>query len=305
MTYAAPVEHAERPAVKWVGGTTDGTYAAVGQHLKGLSSTLQARRSWFFLDEGVVCLGAGITASDGEPVDTVVDNRRLGATGTAALTVDGHRKPGTPGWSETPTDPGWAHIAGHGGYVFPEGGHVTALREERTGRWSDIRTGSSTDPVTDRYLTLYVDHGTDPVDAGHAHLLLPGARAAGTAARARSVTGLFTTLANTRQAQGVHAPSLGLTAVNFWAAGTVGTLTASAPCSVLVRQRRDGTATVCVSDPTRTLTTLTVTWKQRVTAVVTRPGTVERAVPGRDLTLTFGGLTAEAGATQKITVRTA
>ncbi|GJF22427.1 hypothetical protein SHO565_29910 [Streptomyces sp. HO565] len=296
---------AERPAVKWVGGTTDGTYAAVGQHLKGIASTLVARKSWFFLDEGIVCLGAGVTASDGEAVNTVIDNRRLGATGTHALTVDGRRRPGTPGWSETLTDPGWAHIAGHGGYVFPAGGRVTALREERTGRWSDIRTGSSTAPCTDRYLTLYVDHGTDPVDGTYAYVMLPGASAARTAARAAGARGLLRTLANSPRAQGVRVPSLGFTAVNFWAAGTVGDLTADAPCSVLVRQRRDGTAVVCVSDPTRTLATLTVTWRHPVTSVLSRPGTVERAVPGRDLTLTFGDLTAEAGATQKVTVRTA
>ncbi|MFE0801625.1 polysaccharide lyase 8 family protein [Streptomyces sp. NPDC058812] len=295
---------AERPAVKWVGGTTDGTYAAVGQHLKGLASTLEARKSWFFLDEGIVCLGAGITASDGEAVDTVVDNRRLGPTGTNALTVDGRRKPASPGWTETLTDPSWAHIAGHGGYVFPAGGRVTALREERSGRWSDIKTGSSTTAFTDRYLTLYVDHGTDPVDGTYAYVVLPGAGAARTAASAVSAQGLLRTLANTAQAQGVHVPSLGVTAVNFWTAGTVGDLTASAPCSVLIRRRRDGTAAVCVSDPTRTLTTLTVTWRHRVTAVLSRPGTVERAVPGRNLTLTFGDLTGEAGATQKVTVRT-
>ncbi|MFJ4624524.1 polysaccharide lyase 8 family protein [Streptomyces sp. NPDC088812] len=294
---------AERPAVTWVGGTTDGTYAAVGQHLKGLSSTTQARKSWFFLDEGIVCLGAGITASDGEGVDSVVDNRRLGADGTEAVTVDGRRLPAVLGRTDTLTDPRWAHIAGHGGYLFPEGGGVTVLREERTGRWSDIRTGSSTTVLTDRYLTLYVDHGTDPVDASYAYVLLPGAGAARTAAHAARGRALLTVLANTAQAQGVHAPALGVTAVNFWAAGTVGDLTASAPCSVLIRRRGDGTTVLCAADPTRTLRSLTLTWRRRTTEVVSRAGTVTHAAPGRNLTLTFGDLTAEAGATQKTVVR--
>lgn len=69
---------APKPDARWVGGTTDGAYAAVGQHLKGLGSTLEARKSWFFLDDEVVCLGAGITCADGVPVETVVDNRNLG-----------------------------------------------------------------------------------------------------------------------------------------------------------------------------------------------------------------------------------
>ncbi|MFD5457581.1 polysaccharide lyase family 8 super-sandwich domain-containing protein, partial [Streptomyces olivaceus] len=73
-----------KPDVRWVGGATDGEYAAVGQHLKGLGSTLEARKSWFFLDDEVVCLGAGITCADGVPVETVVDNRNLGEGGTLA-----------------------------------------------------------------------------------------------------------------------------------------------------------------------------------------------------------------------------
>lgn len=71
---------APKPDVRWVGGTTDGEYAAVGQHLKGLGSTLRARKSWFCLSDAVICLGAGITCTDGAPVETVVDNRNLGRT---------------------------------------------------------------------------------------------------------------------------------------------------------------------------------------------------------------------------------
>ncbi len=50
---------ASLPDVNWVGGATDGKRAAVGQYLRGLSSTLMAKKSWFFLDDTVVCLGGG------------------------------------------------------------------------------------------------------------------------------------------------------------------------------------------------------------------------------------------------------
>ncbi|MEV0388660.1 polysaccharide lyase family 8 super-sandwich domain-containing protein [Nonomuraea sp. NPDC050643] len=63
---------------RWVGGATDGTYAVAGQHLSGLESTMEAFKSWFFLDDAIVCLGAGITSQDGAAVETVVDNRRTG-----------------------------------------------------------------------------------------------------------------------------------------------------------------------------------------------------------------------------------
>lgn len=293
---------ASRPDVTWVGGATDGTYATVGQHLKGLSSTLTAKKAWFFLDDTILCLGAGITCADGTAVESVVDNRNLGASGTHALTVDGTVRPSTLPWSASLSGAGWAHIGGFGGYVFMDGTGLKGLREQRTGRWSDINRGGSTDPVSRRYLTLYVDHGTDPVDAGYAYQLLPGASAERTAARAAD-HGRMLILANSGAQQGVRVPALGFSGVAFWSGGTVGPLMASAPCAVLIREKDDGTAVVCVADPTRTLTSLTLTWNRPVASVVAKPPTVTSATTGASLRLTFGNLSGTAGATQKITVR--
>lgn len=292
-----------RPAAHWVGGATDGEYAAIGQFLRGLSSTLYAKKSWFFLADSVVCLTGAVRATDGAAVETVVENRNLGANGTHALTVDGVVRPATPGWSATLAGTRWAHLAGHGGYVFPGRGGATvrALRETRTGSWRDINTTGDPAPLTRRYLTLWFDHGVDPAGASGAHVLMPGASAAATAARAAD-TGWLTVLANDNDRQGVAVPSLGVTAVTFWFAGTVGGLSADQPACVLVREHGDGTATVCVSDPMRMRTSLTVTWHRPVAAVLARPDTVASATTGPALTLVFGDLTARAGATQRIEV---
>ncbi|MFZ3474486.1 polysaccharide lyase 8 family protein [Streptomyces sp. 4.24] len=293
---------ASRPDATWVGGTTDGEFASVGQHLKGLGSTLTARKSWFFLDDTVVCLGAGITATDGTAVDSVIDNRNLGASGTHALTVGGTVQPATLGWTGSFPGPGWAHLAGFGGYVMSGSGTFRALREARTGKWSDINRSASGTALTRRYLTLWYDHGTDPVGAGYVYQLMPGATAAQTSARA-AATGWLTVLANTATAQGVSVGSLGFTGINFWQAATVGAVQASAPCSVTVRERGDGTAVVCVSDPTRTLTALTLVWNRPVAQVLSQPGSVVSAATGTRLQLGFGSLTALEGAGQEVVVR--
>ncbi|MDT9686958.1 polysaccharide lyase 8 family protein [Streptomyces sp. P9(2023)] len=289
------------PDAAWVGGTTDGEYAAIGQHLKGISSTMDAKKSWFCLDDSIVCLGAGITSTDGHTVETTVDNRALGATGAPGLTVDGRAQPVTQGWTATFDDAEWAHIAGQAGYVFPGGARVSAVREERTGSWRDINTGGSPDPLTRRYLTLFTDHGVDPTDGHYAYVLLPGAGARTTADRARD-RGWLRILANSGNQQGVRVPRLGLTAVNFWAAGTVERIGADAPASVLVREHRNGTATIVVSDPARQATSLGIVWNRRVSTVLSAPATVTAATTGSSLKLTFGDLTGQAGAPQKITV---
>ncbi|WP_433248917.1 polysaccharide lyase 8 family protein [Streptosporangium sp. CA-135522] len=261
------------PPGRWVGGATDGTYATVGQHLNGFESTMEAFKSWFFLDDAVVCLGAGITGDDGVPVETIVDNRRTGAF----LTVDDRA--------------GWAHLEGHGGYVVPCA-RLHTLREERTGAG----------PVTRSYATLWLDHGVDPASASYVYLLLPGASLAQTRARAAD-PGWARVLANTARRQGVGVPSLGITAVNFWNDGVAGALAASAPCAVLVRERGDGTATLTVSDPRCDLSELTVIWDRPVAEVLQAHPLLESATTGAKLTLAFGRLSDRGGGSQTVTVR--
>ncbi|MFJ4951671.1 polysaccharide lyase 8 family protein [Streptomyces sp. NPDC088760] len=258
---------APKPDVRWVGGTTDGTYAAVGQHLKGLGSTLQARKSWFFLDDAVVCLGAGISCADGVPVETVVDNRNLGENGTQTF-VRAAR---------------WAHLEGHGGWILPCGGELHTVREDRTGAWSDINTTSTDERRTRRWQTLWLDHGTDPAAADYAYVLLPGASRGQTAARAADRHWL-SVLANDTTAQAVAVPRLGLTAWNFWRAGTVGGLTASAGASVLV-VRRGRTATLHVGEPPRSGAPLELVWNHPVRAVIRADDSVQVRSADRRLRL--------------------
>ncbi|MFE6688311.1 polysaccharide lyase 8 family protein [Streptomyces sp. NPDC057743] len=296
-----------KPEARWVGGTTDGSYAAIGQDLRGLGSTLRARKSWFALADCVVCLGAGITCRDGVRAETVVDNRNLGARGTAALTVDGVRQRPAPGRTTTFPRARWAHLAGHGGWVFPGGAPLHVLREDRTGRWSDINTTSTTDPYTRRYLTLWHDHGTDPTGAGYAYLLMPGADQRALAARAADRHWL-TVLANDADRQAVTVAPLGVTAASFWRAGTAGPLTADGPASVLTRTRRapgraGRTATLCAAAPERTGAPLELTWSRPIRAVLAHDDAVEVLATGDALRLRLAPGTACATHTCTVLLR--
>ncbi|MFB8085222.1 polysaccharide lyase 8 family protein [Streptomyces sp. NPDC055992] len=277
-----------RPSNAVAGGATlDGRYSAAAMELIGApGSTLRARKTWFLLDNTVVALGAGITSGDGRPVETVIENRNLGADGRNRLLVDG-----IPGRNGTAGRARWAHIEGLGGYVLPGGSSLRTLREERTGTWRDIDTGAdtggSTDPVTRRYLTLWLDHGTSPAGAGYAYVLLPGASAAATAVWSASRP--VRIVANDATAQAVEDRRTGLTAVHFWAAGTAAGITASGPATVLVR-RRGGRVSVAVADPGRSGTSVTVGLPFAVREATETDDTVE-LTPGRKplLTVAVGG----------------
>ncbi|MER6916177.1 polysaccharide lyase 8 family protein [Streptomyces sp. NPDC000594] len=301
-----------RPATRWTGGVTDGEYAALGQDLAGLGSTLTARKSWFCADDAIICLGAGIRCADGVPVETVVDNRNLGEGGDAVLT----------------RGPGWVHLAGHGGWVVPAGRWGTRpgpgtgegpgvrteqgpgtrterhpgarprslrlLREDRTGSWREINAGGSPAPLTRRYQTLYWDHGVDPVDASYLYLLMPGASRRAVAARAADRDWL-TVHACGGARQAVEVPSIGLLAANFWEPGRAGPLTATGPASVLVRRRPGRRATLRVGDPPRTGTPLEIVWHHPVRRVLENDPQIEVISTGRALRLRLNGATAGAG----------
>ncbi|UUN30624.1 polysaccharide lyase 8 family protein [Streptomyces sp. FIT100] len=287
-----------KPTASWAGGTTDGTYGVAGMDIRGLTSTLNGRKSWFFLDDAIVCLGAGIRCTDGTGVESVVDNRHGGVYSTA-FTVDGVKQPSTASWSATLAGAGWAHLDGHAGYVFPGGATVKALREDRTGAWRDINGGGSTTPFTRRYLTMWFDHGTDPTGGTYSYVLLPGADAAATAARAADA-GRLTVLANTANHQGISVPTLGCTAVNFYGTGTVGTLSSTGPATVMARTS-GSTGTLCVANPTRNAASLDITWNRPVSAVISTDPTVTVLSTGSSLQLRIDTSAAN-GATHKITV---
>ncbi|MFC4122379.1 polysaccharide lyase 8 family protein [Nonomuraea zeae] len=226
---------AYRPDNACAGGAVlEDRYGAAAMELIGDGTSLRARKSWFFLDRVVVALGSGISASDGHVVETVVENR---ATDAQLYHGDG-----------------WAHLAGVGGYVF-EG--ARSLAETRTGRWRDINAGDDTagafDPVSRRYVTLWFDHGVNPVNASYAYMVLP--------AVSRERTRIFRgkrpvrVLANTPRVQAVQTK--GLLAATFWSAGAVPGLSADAPCVVVVR-RTSSRILVAVADPSRTVDVVTI-----------------------------------------------
>ncbi|MFD3947137.1 polysaccharide lyase 8 family protein [Streptomyces sp. NPDC058579] len=287
-----------RPANTVAGGAAlGGRFGAAAMELVADGSSLRASKAWFFLDNAVVALGAGITASDGRTVETIVENRNLHADGVPDLRVDGRRQPREQGWSAVLAGAGWAHLEGVGGYVFPDhpGQEATsvmrALREERTGSWRALNigadTGGSTTPVTRRYATLWFDHGVSPTAASYAYVLLPGASAVATGVwhHSRPVR----VLANDDTAQAIEARRDGLLAAHFWQPGSVTGLASSGPGTILVRRHRGGVS-VSVADPGRTAETLTVELPCSVRRVVRADDSVT-VVPGRRpvLTVAVGG----------------
>ncbi len=235
----------------WVGGADLGDVGVSGMELKAYGSSLTGRKSWFMFDDEIVALGAGITSTDSAGVETAVENRKLNADASNALTVNGELKPATVGWSETMSDVSWIHLEGTGGYYFPDPAVVQGLREARSNSWHDINSReTTTTPTTRNYLTLWFDHGANPASATYSYVLLPNKSADDVNAYASAPD--ISILENSAEAQGVFESALNVEAVNIWIDGgkTVDLISSDKKASVMTRNN-GCTLELAVSDPTQ------------------------------------------------------
>ncbi|SEE08430.1 polysaccharide lyase family 8 super-sandwich domain-containing protein [Ruania alba] len=241
-----------------VGGVSIGTLGVSGMEFRTFSesdwqSAPTGMKSWFMFDDQIAVLGAGITSSSGQVVESIAENRRLVEAGQRFV-LDGADQ-GTDDWETVVDNPSWAHLTGSTatsgiGYVFTDASAVHAKRESRIDSWAAVNTNSSyvdDTPITDEYLTLWFDHGTDPSDATYAYTLLPGADADTVRRYARRPD--LEVIANTADIQAVRRG--GTLGANFWHSGApaVNGVTCTGSASVLIVQ--DGSQiTVAVADPT-------------------------------------------------------
>lgn len=240
------------------GAVLPGTSLGItGMNLVPYNTTLRAKKTWVCLNDTIVALGAGITASSGRAIESIVDSRRLSDANSETLVVNGITEPATLPWTATIGNVLWMNLSGTGGYVFPGTATLNFVREARSGSWSQVNTGGSSAQVTRNYATAWHNHGVNPSNASYAYILLPGQAAVDTAAYAANPT--VQVLQNTGNIQAVKETSLGVWAGNFWAAGTCDVVTSGSASVSIIFQQSGGQLTVCVSDPTLKQTQLSVT----------------------------------------------
>ena len=249
----------------WVGGVTVqdsngmAAYGVAGMSIhppasdtKGTPSTLYGKKSWFMFDNEVVCLGAGLTCSSSNEVDTTVENRRLGQTPNGNFWYGGVQQQPIVPWSNNISGTTWCALDGVGGYYFPGGGmNLNAAFVAQSGTWTAIHPGDSDSTLhTDNYLKLWFNHGVKPTNASYSYVLLPNFSSNAVANYAQNPD--IAVLVNSTNVQAVKKAVLGAVGANFWTTdgGTADLITSDSQSSVMTLQGYN-TLSVGVSDPTQ------------------------------------------------------
>lgn len=234
-----------RGTTRFVGGVSDGAHGVACMDFD--RGGVRAKKAWFYFDEEVVCLGAGITADGPEPVVTTIN--QCNASGFVRGEGNAFHHDGV-------------------GYVALEGGHRSETALQR-GTWRSVNARYEAAPVEKTVFTAWIDHGTAPSDARYAYVVRP---VTATPAQARSYADALPVevLANTPKVQAVAHPALRLTGYVFYQAGALGGVAVDRPCALLVRETGSGSE-IHVADPAQANEPIQITLRGAPEPLVARP----------------------------------
>lgn len=241
----------------FVGGVSDSIYGAIAYDMDYTQFKTAAKKSWFFFDREVVCLGANIRSANEAPIATTVNQALL--KGTIIIGQNGKTKT-IPKGSTVGDDaitPDWVLHNGFA-YYFPKKGNIHLAAKEQTGNWSKIATQESDAPVSKEVFTLWFDHGTKPVNADYAYIVVPDIRDAKSAAKQSLLNANIQIMANSDTLQAVYHKGLAiLQAISYYPGQTITfsshQITISTPAAIMLQEQKNGKVKLHIADPTHKL----------------------------------------------------
>ncbi|GAB3651534.1 hypothetical protein GCM10028791_20400 [Echinicola sediminis] len=199
----------------FVGGVSDGVYGANVFAMNDYNT--QAKKGWFFFDNEVVCLGAGITSSASEKINTTMNQSLL--DGEVMVSENGTTQSLSEGFHDYSNGLDWVwhdSVA----YVFPQGGNIRLSNDVQTGNSYDINHSyySSADPISKEVFKLWIDHGVSPANDSYEYIVVPGISNA--AEMSNYNPNNIAVLANTDSVQVVKHATLDIWQMIYYKAGT-------------------------------------------------------------------------------------
>ena len=238
----------------FAGGAADGPYAVCGYRMQKKPNPvskdpnfydLEAKKSYFWLNGKLVCIGTGITdrSRRNVPVATALDQTLW--RGPAFFATGTSREPGETFQSET-------QLLQHDGVGYAVlKGQGKLSGETVKGRWLEFDRNNSKVkglPKSAPMLMFQIEHGKDPENAAYVYTVdfhSPDF----SALKKLAENPPFEIVSATTEAHVVREKSSGILAAVFFKPGEAGGLKVDAPAVVLLRQTPDGKVRVTVNDP--------------------------------------------------------
>lgn len=246
----------------YAGGVSDSIYGATAYAYMDTNPEVNtgAKKSWYFFDNEVVCLGAGIQSTSTYPVHTTVNQCFL----KGGIMVDkGDKEETLANGSHTLQAPQWV-LHDKIGYFFPQKEEVFLTAQTQSGRWYDINTSKSKKEEKMDVFTLGINHGVGPKDGSYAYIVVPGKTSA-QEMKAYQKKNAIEILSNNPKIQAVRNTKLNVWMVTFFEAGTFKhkelSVTVDKPCVLMVKDINAKSANLHIADPGQTQSPIQVELK--------------------------------------------
>lgn len=262
----------------YAGGVSDSIYGATAYAYMDTNPEVNtgAKKSWYFFDNEVVCLGAGIQSTSTYPVHTTVNQCFL----KGGILVDkGDKEETLANGSHTLQAPQWV-LHDKIGYFFPQKEEVFLTAQTQSGRWYDINTSKSKKEEKMDVFTLGINHGVGPKDGSYAYIVVPGKTSA-QEMKAYQKKNAIEILSNNPKIQAVRNTKLNVWMVTFFEAGTFThkelSVNVDKPCILMIKDITSKSANLHIADPGQTQSPIQVELKigkkkQTLTADFTQTG---------------------------------
>ena len=217
--------------------------------LAPLSSSLTARKSWFFFDDAIVFLTNGIRSTSANRIETVVNQVSTSATLTRRND--------------------WAHLDGVG-YWFPTPVALQTSRDTRSGTWASLGGSTDTTVHTKPFVTMWLDHGVAPMNATAEYVIVPNITSSAMATWAASRP--LSILMNNENLSAVRDDRTGNLGITFWRAAAIEGIQSSGAAVVYITSDAEAMH-VWAADPNGNTTgtfTLTIPGNWETTDVPSR-----------------------------------
>lgn len=259
----APGDGDRKGTSAFAGGVSDSLYGVTAFEMNNDVLT-SAKKSWFQFDDAVVCLGAGISSTATQPVNTTVNQTFLRNNKVIVSSEGNISTLGNGVHLNYKNNLDWVVQDGVG-YVFPKGGNIDLLTENRQGNWLGIsQAGSrnSNEVENKNIFQLSIAHGLRPSNDKYAYIVVPGKNSASDMKSYLAQNNISIGI-NSDSVQAVCHRGLGICQMVFYKGNAVYKndsmkVWTNIPSTIMIKRIDEKSYRIYVADPSQTASSISV-----------------------------------------------
>ncbi len=245
----------------FTGGVSTGKYGVSCYyfHNNDFDIHTTAKKSWFFFDKEVVCLGSDIHSQSVFPVHTTVNQCQLEGNVVAG------RKKGIVNVEKgerVEKDVNWI-LHNNIMYYFPQKNDLYISNQPQSANWNDINNSVPDEIVKKDVFKLWINHGKNPQGESYSYIVVPNIQDEKQARAYNSQD--VKIISNTASVQAVYHAGLDMLEVVFYEPTGFNYkdfyVAADKPCVLLLENASKNICKIYLTDPSRTQSEIKLTLK--------------------------------------------